>query len=122
MKQEPVMKMKLPKYAAALTVLTVSAGMLTACGGPVQIEGTAPDPSVTTAYTEPDIGGEVALEPEPETPAVIEVLTAAETKITSAEEGRRTYEPELQVMGLVPQICPDSELHFDTSAGEETVQ
>ncbi len=32
MKQEPVKILKLPKYAAVLATLSISAGMLTGCG------------------------------------------------------------------------------------------
>lgn len=62
MKQKPVKKMKLPKYAAALALLTVSAGMLNGCG--VQTDGTAPMPS--EEYSEPQLAGDVAIEQMPD--------------------------------------------------------
>ena len=99
MKQEPVKKMKLPKYAAALAVMTAAVGMLTACdSGEVQLDGTAPDPSVT-AVQDPALqyegGMEVYTEPETVTGTIAET-----TAVTAACSEQSEYNP--QNMGLVP--------------------
>ena len=55
MKLEPIRQAKLPKYAAALAALTAAVGMLTACDSrEVQLDGTAPDPSVTAVQDPAD--------------------------------------------------------------------
>ena len=78
MKQEPMKKWKLPKYAAVIAALTVSAGMLNGCGKePLQTEGTAPAPVDSECSAELMIAGDMVVETEPE--------TAAETE--SAETG-----------------------------------
>lgn len=101
MKQEPVKKMKLPKYAAALAVMTAAVGMLTACdSGEVQLDGTAPDPSVT-AVQDPALQYEGGMEvyTEPETIAVTTAETVTETVAAECSNPDK-YNP--QNMGLVP--------------------
>ena len=73
MKQEPMKKWKLPKYAAVIAALTVSAGMLNGCGKePLQTEGTAPAPVDSECSAELMIAGEMTVETEPETTAKTE--------------------------------------------------
>ena len=98
MKQEPVKKMKLPKYAALLAVLS-SVPMLTGCGEP-EIAGTAPDPSVT-AVQDPALQYEGGMEvyTEPETTAVTTAETVTETVAAECSNPDK-YNP--QNMGLVP--------------------
>ena len=134
MKQEPVKKMKLPKYAAALAALTVSTGMMTACHEP-QYEGAVPTPVETTQYKEPDIGGEVACEPEPEASAATELLTTAAVteaeqtctqtftiQLLTMEEIIQKCEPRPELMGLVPQVSPEFQQYLEMTAGEEAQQ
>lgn len=64
MKQEPVKKMKLPKYAALLAVLT-AVPMLTGCN------------------SEQDLAGTTSVETEPEAAAVVFAGESAEPSIQS---------------------------------------
>ncbi|MBP0986862.1 MAG: hypothetical protein J6S92_01115 [Oscillospiraceae bacterium] len=135
MKQEPVKKWKQPKYAALAAVLTLSAGMMTSCGNySIQTEGTAPDPDAASGYTEPDIGGEVALEPDPADTTEIQTgTTSAQTeditqaqhtlKILTQEEMQAwwdTYEPEPDLMGKVAPMNPVYQMYMQTTAPENT--
>ena len=149
MKQEPIKKMKLPRYAAALAALSRSAGMLTACNDPVQIEGVAPEPAATTQYTEPVLMGEASMvefctessEASDTTASEIQtVLTEAPADAADAapqvtfcvinpeDAAAHTkpsveIDPDLQIMGLVPTpAIPDSVKTETPAAGEEAPQ
>ena len=114
MKQEPVKNMKLPKYAAALAALTAAVGMLTACDSrEVQLDGTAPDPSVT-AVQDPALQYEGGLEvcTEPETTAVTAAETVTET-VTAECSNPDQYNP--QNMGLVPMPALND---YETAKGD----
>lgn len=116
MKQEPVKNMKLPKYAAALAALTAAVGMLTACDSrEVQLDGTAPDPSVT-AVQDPALQYEGGLEvcTEPETTAVTAAETVTETVAAAAKRSNPDqYNP--QNMGLVPMPALND---YETAKGD----
>ncbi|MBR5362450.1 MAG: hypothetical protein IK134_03910 [Oscillospiraceae bacterium] len=135
MKQEPVKKWKQPKYAALAAVLTLSAGMMTSCGNhSLHIDGTAPNTDVDSGYTEPVIGGEVYLEPDPAgtteiqtgtTSAQTEDITEAQhtLKILTQEEMQAwwdTYEPEPDLMGKVAPMNPVYRMQMQTTAPENT--
>ena len=114
MKQEPVKNMKLPKYAAALAALTAAVGMLTACDSrEVQLDGTAPDPSVT-AVQDPALQYEGGLEvcTEPETTAVTAAETVTETVAAECSNPDQ-YNP--QNMGLVPMPALND---YETAKGD----
>ena len=114
MKQEPVKNMKLPKYAAALAALTAAVGMLTACDSrEVQLDGTAPDPSVT-AVQDPALQYEGGLEvcTEPETTAVTAAETVTETVAAECSNPDK-YNP--QNMGLVPMPALND---YETAKGD----
>ncbi len=114
MKQEPVKNMKLPKYAAALAALTAAVGMLTACDSrEVQLDGTAPDPSVT-AVQDPALQyeGDMEVCTEPETTAVTAAETVTET-VAAKRSNPDQYNP--QNMGLVPMPALND---YETAKGD----
>ena len=134
MKQEPVKKWKQPGYAALAAALTVSAGMMTACGNhSLHIDGTAPNTDVDSGYTEPVIGGEVAVEPEPTDTTGTQTDTTDTQTETTADEMQQTMkilsqeemqawwdenEPEPHLMGKVAPMRSVYQMNTQTTAPE----